>query len=99
MTVFHGHRYAVRKVAWSAHFKDVLASGGYDMSVRVWRDDKLTGTVGLGGEPTEMSGMTAHTEFVTGIDWSLFGEGGMVASTAWDSRICVWHMKEFMYSI
>ena len=31
-----GHEYAVRKVQWSPHRPDVLASASYDMSCRMW---------------------------------------------------------------
>jgi peroxin-7 len=30
-----GHEYAIRKVQWSPHMPDVLASASYDMSCRV----------------------------------------------------------------
>ena len=32
----NGHEYAVRKVQWSPHRPDVLASASYDMSCRMW---------------------------------------------------------------
>ena len=32
----HGHEYAVRKVQWSPHRPDVLASASYDMTCRVY---------------------------------------------------------------
>lgn len=31
-----GHEYAVRKVQWSPHRPDVLASASYDMTCRVY---------------------------------------------------------------
>lgn len=34
--VLAGHEYAVRTVAWSPHSSDLLVSGGYDMTARVW---------------------------------------------------------------
>jgi peroxin-7 len=34
--VLQGHEYAVRKVQWSPHRPDVLASAGYDMTCRVY---------------------------------------------------------------
>ena len=33
-----GHEYAVRRIAWSPHTSDILASASYDMTVRVWSD-------------------------------------------------------------
>lgn len=83
LILLHGHQYAVRKLAWSPHLSDVLISGSYDMTVRVWSD----ASVG------ELGSMTAHTEFTTGVDWCLFGAEGWCASTAWDERILVWDAK------
>lgn len=34
--------------------------------------------------------MNRHTEFVTGVDWCLFGMGGWVASVGWDERVLLW---------
>lgn len=34
--VLAGHDYAVRTVAWSPHSADLLLSGGYDMTARIW---------------------------------------------------------------
>ncbi|KAK2067503.1 hypothetical protein P8C59_001241 [Phyllachora maydis] len=33
-----GHEYAVRRLAWSPHVRDVLISASYDMTVRLWSD-------------------------------------------------------------
>ena len=80
-----GHGYAVRKVAWSPHLSDVLLSASYDMTCRVWR---TTGDVG------EIGRMERHSEFATGVDWTLFGEPGWCASTSWDERVLVWDVKQ-----
>ncbi len=37
--------------------------------------------------------MGRHTEFVTGVDWCLFGAEGWAASCGWDERVCVWDAR------
>lgn len=83
--ILEGHQYAVRKVAWSPHLSDVLLSASYDMTCRVW---KTTGEVG------EIGRMDRHSEFATGVDWTLFGEPGWCASTGWDEKVLVWDVKQ-----
>lgn len=98
-----GHEYAVRRLAWSPHASDVLVSASYDMTVRTWTDGSRTGQAGpIGGPPpppdtkqpvrmgVELGLMNRHTEFVTGVDWCLFGAGGWVASVGWDERVLLW---------
>jgi peroxin-7 len=89
-----GHRYAVRRLAWSPHAPDVVLSGSYDMTVRLWNDGSATGEVPSAG--IELGAMNRHTEFVTGVDWCLFGEGGWVATTAWDERVLLWDAHALM---
>ncbi|KAF8916027.1 WD40 repeat-like protein [Mucidula mucida] len=80
-----GHEYAVRKVQWSPHHADVLASASYDMTCRVWNaSPTVTG-------PRLMYIHDPHTEFVVGCGWSLYEEG-VLASCAWDSRLNVFHL-------
>lgn len=43
-----------------------------------------------------MGQMDRHTEFCTGVDWCLFGAEGWCASTAWDQRLCVWDVRNFI---
>lgn len=38
-----GHEYAVRKVQWSPHHADVLASASYDMTCRVYVCNQVLG--------------------------------------------------------
>ncbi|KAI5303971.1 peroxisomal targeting signal 2 receptor [Ascosphaera pollenicola] len=100
--VMAGHDYAIRRLAWSPHLSNVLLSASYDMTCRVWSDesDKPVGGAPLHiGGPTngrEMSRMNRHTEFVTGIDWCMFGAEGWAASTGWDERLCVFDVRGFM---
>ena len=93
ISLFQGHEYAVRKIAWSPHAADLLLSASYDMTCRVWRDG-ATGASGddsmFGRTAREIGRMGRHTEFVTGVDWCLFGAEGWAASCGWDQRVCVW---------
>ncbi|KAG7445030.1 WD40 repeat-like protein [Guyanagaster necrorhizus] len=74
-----GHEYAVRKVQWSPHSPDVLASASYDMTCRVWNKGRLVYI----HDP--------HTEFVVGCGWSLYDQG-LLATCAWDSRLNVFRV-------
>ena len=105
LTMMTGHDYAVRKIAWSPHVPDVLLSASYDMTCRVWTDGSAMGVGGQpmggngmigGGQGQELGRLNAHTEFVTGVDWCLFGSEGWAASCSWDQRVLVWDVKQFM---
>jgi peroxin-7 len=109
IAVLPGHEYAVRKVTWSPHLSDILLSASYDMTARVWTDGSA---MGVGGPPRqenmveaqnmaygggrEMGRMEQHTEFVTGVDWCLFGAEGWCASTGWDEKVRVWDARAIM---
>ncbi|TDL26118.1 WD40 repeat-like protein [Rickenella mellea] len=86
-TQLSGHEYAVRKVQWSPHRADVLASASYDMTCRVWSTSPSPPS------PQHQNPLLAihdtHTEFVVGCAWSLY-EDGVLASCAWDGRVCVY---------
>ncbi|KAK6591653.1 WD repeat domain-containing protein [Botrytis cinerea] len=90
VAVLEGHEYAVRKLVWSPHLSDTLLSASYDMSCRIWTDGTMNATI-----PRQIGRMDAHTEFVHGVDWCLFGEG-WCASTAWDERLLVWDVRSVM---
>ncbi|TAQ86830.1 hypothetical protein B7494_g4853 [Chlorociboria aeruginascens] len=101
IALLNGHEYAVRKLAWSPHLSDVLLSASYDMTCRVWSDGTAMGQQATppsmgGGEGRELGRMDTHTEFVTGVDWCLFGAEGWCASCAWDERLCVWDARGVM---
>jgi peroxin-7 len=69
------------------------------MTCRVWSDGSALGVAGNvvgGGEGRELGRMGAHTEFVTGVDWCLFGAEGWAASCSWDQRVLVWDAKGIM---
>ncbi|WWD22694.1 hypothetical protein CI109_107187 [Kwoniella shandongensis] len=70
------HGLAARKVAWSPHKADLLASTSYDMTCRTWS----TTNPGMGSCHSD------HSEFVMGVGWALFDEG-LLASAAWDEEV------------
>ncbi|EPQ56253.1 WD40 repeat-like protein [Gloeophyllum trabeum ATCC 11539] len=80
-----GHEYAVRKVQWSPHRPDVLASASYDMTCRVWTTTPPSGRSHL------LHIHDPHTEFVVGCAWSLYEEG-VLASCSWDCRVNVFRV-------
>lgn len=106
IAVLPGHEYAVRRLSWSPHLSDILLSASYDMTCRVWTDGSALGTVGkqedimvdpmVHGGGREMGRMGRHTEFVTGVDWCLFGAEGWCASTGWDEKVMVWDARAIM---
>lgn len=85
---------------------DVLLSASYDMTCRVWSDGAAMGkSVAAGITPggvgtmsmgRELGRMGKHTEFVTGVDWCLFGAEGWCASVGWDERLLVWDVRAIM---
>ncbi|KAI1419405.1 WD repeat domain-containing protein [Xylaria sp. FL1777] len=92
-SIMMGHEYAVRRLAWSPHAADILLSASYDMTVRLWTDGSTMGA--HESSPPVKPGlqlgiMNRHTEFVTGVDWCLFGVGGWVATVGWDERVLLW---------
>lgn len=92
-----GHELAIRKVSWSPHHSNLVLSTSYDMTCRVW--DDLSDSNGRPTGKTNSIDPTKgcrfifphHTEFVFGADWSLWGQPGYVASTAWDGNVCIWY--------
>lgn len=87
-----GHEYAVRRLAWSPHASDILISASYDMTVRVWTDGSTMAQPAASPirAGVQLGMMNRHTEFVTGVDWCLFGAGGWVATVGWDERLLLW---------
>lgn len=94
-----GHEYAVRKVQWSPHRPDILATASYDMTCRVLvflilplfplstMSTRWT-TSPTHGRPQLLHIHDPHTEFVVGVSWSLYEEG-VLASCGWDGRVNV----------
>ncbi len=77
LTSLSGHYRAVRRVKFDPFNRNKLSSAGYDMTVRTWNIDSLNHLT--------MS-HTDHTEFVTGLAYSL-KQPGLLASCAWDDSI------------
>ncbi|TPX47898.1 hypothetical protein SeLEV6574_g02402 [Synchytrium endobioticum] len=75
-----GHEYAVRRLKCSPHDASLIASASYDMTVRIW--DTLKPDNHLAHV------MDQHTEFVLGIDWSLYIPG-QIATAAWDESVMI----------
>lgn len=99
LSTMRGHEYAIRRLAWSPHASDVLISASYDMTVRLWNDGSRSQPLEQGMPPrtgVQMGLMNRHTEFVTGVDWCLFGMGGWVASVGWDERVLLWDANMLM---
>lgn len=87
----------MRKLAWSPHLSDVLLSASYDMTCRVWTDGTSnTQQDVFRGGGKELGRLGRHTEFVTGVDWCLFGAEGWCASVSWDQRLLVWDVRAVM---
>lgn len=99
-----GHEYAIRKVQWSPHRPELLASASYDMTCRmcVWFTvcyqhecakplPQSWNTVPASGRTQLMHIHDPHTEFVVGCGWSLYDEGAL-ASCGWDGRLNVFRV-------
>ncbi|ORX35068.1 WD40-repeat-containing domain protein [Kockovaella imperatae] len=74
-----GHALAVRKVAWSPHHRDVIASTSYDMTCRTWNTSTRS----------ERRVHHDHTEFTMGCAWALF-ERDLIADCSWDEEVHVY---------
>lgn len=73
------------------------------MTCRVWSDRSDAGPGGdmdmMRAGPVvgaELGRMGNHTEFVTGVDWCLFGSEGWCASVGWDESLYVWDVRATM---
>ena len=77
-----GHQFAVRRVKFSPHAPRELISASYDMAVAVW--DVQAGAM--------VQRFDHHTEFVVGVDVSLF-DPNLVASGSWDRKVAVWNKQ------
>lgn len=109
LTVISGHDFAIRKITWSPHLSNMLLSASYDMTCRVWSDsstkeipvspspnNRIEDPLAPFGEGIELGRMGQHTEFVMGVDWCLFGDGGWCATCGWDEKVYVWDAKSVM---
>ena len=82
MATLFGHTYAVRRVVFSPHRQDILASCSYDMSACLWNYQAPEGNALL-------QRYNHHTEFTVGLDLSVLQEGVM-ATTGWDEMVYSW---------
>lgn len=89
-----GHRYPARTVKASNHHANVLASCGYDMTTRSWQVQSDGQLAHL--RPTKhvkpYYTWENHSEFVFGIDWSLVGDGSIIATASWDETVQIWRV-------
>lgn len=83
-TLWNARRYAVRKVIFSPHAENILASCSYDMSVRLWD--------AAAPEDALVRLWDHHSEFAVGLDFSTLSEG-MLASCGWDEMVHVWNQN------
>lgn len=71
----------------------MLATASYDMTARIWGVSSSAAgpaphaAMGQGAQLLRIH--DAHTEFVVGLDWSLF-EQGAIATGAWDQQVHFW---------
>lgn len=74
-----GCEYAVRRIQFSPHHSNILASVAYDFTTRIW-DCKVS--------PEAVEIIRHHTEFVYGLDFNNHVQGQM-ADCGWDSLVHV----------
>jgi len=80
LQILHGHQLAVRRLKCHPHSDSQVVSASYDMTVGVWDLNRAQ----------LIQRFDHHTEFVVGIDLSLFEEN-LLATAAWDRTACVWN--------
>lgn len=86
------HRYAVRRLRYSPHPTGILATASYDMTAVLFESKPLLEGATIGGARGRLKSLVkcaGHTEFVSGLAFSLF-EPRLVATCAWDRRLCIW---------
>ena len=74
--ILTGHQLAVRRIKFSPFHANILASASYDMSTIVW-DCNIQQPINR---------FDHHTEFVVGLDFSMFKEG-QFATASWDKSV------------
>ena len=77
-----GHTEQVSSVQFSPHDKDLVASGSYDGTVKVWRSQGAQ----------LLTTLSDHTEPVTSVAWSMHKEM-VLASASGDETIIVWDVR------
>lgn len=85
--VLTGHDYAVRRVKFSPHSGDIVASVSYDMTARWWDISRTHNNL--------IYGHDGHTEFVMGLDMNMFFPG-RVATCAWDETVHIFDVPQLI---
>jgi peroxin-7 len=78
LTELRGHSFAVRRLRYSPHAGEHLASASYDTTVAVWNVDAPA-------EPL-LYAHERHSEFVCGLDFNLYLPG-QLATASWDETV------------
>jgi len=81
ITSLMGHSLACKELKFSPFHKNILCSCGYDMNINLW-DVKFS---------TAMKTFRHHTEFVTGIDFSIF-EQNILSSISFDKCLDIFNL-------
>ena len=81
--VLVGHQLPVKKIKFSPYHANILASGSYDMSVKIWDCNVQR----------EINQFEQHTEFITGLDFNLFVENEL-ASASWDKCCSIFSIAD-----
>ena len=81
--ILTGHSFAVRRVRWSPHRADMLASVSYDMTCLLWST--------VAPQPL-INRFEHHSEFAVGLDFNLFIPG-QLATGSWDGHCAVWSLN------
>lgn len=74
-----GCEYAIRRIQFSPHYSNIIASASYDYTTRIWDMSKSS-------EATEI--VRHHSEFVYGLEWNPLREN-QLADCGWDSLVHV----------
>ncbi|CCD26996.1 Pex7p NDAI_0J01040 [Naumovozyma dairenensis CBS 421] len=97
--IINAHDLAVKTIKWSPHHSNLMVSTSYDMTCKTWMDISYQNGTSNGRtnslDPQRRNGclaiMDKHSEFAFGVDWSLWGQPGFIASTGWDGNVFIWN--------
>jgi peroxin-7 len=84
LQVLAGHQYAIRRLKCSPHDEHLIATVSYDMSACLWNTQR---------EDALLMRAEHHTEFVMGVDFSLF-QPGQLATCSWDEHVAVFNIRD-----
>lgn len=87
-TIHSGHTLGIRSVQFSPFIPDLVLSGGYDMSVRLNDLTAMLSNEGPSNVSTEIYANEQHSEFVTGVEFSLHDRSEFL-SCSWDETVLV----------